>query len=79
MVKLGIRVHSVGSCMVGQPAIKSQWCIVGENAPQIKAKGKLHQMEFLGGESSACIIGGRSGAAGWAGSCRHKDLALLKV
>ena len=40
----------------------------GKQFPRNRAKGKLHQIKLLGGNSGASIVGGESGAAGWTGS-----------
>ena len=52
-----------------QPATRSEWCKIREiNPKKKKTKGKLHQMEFLGGNSGASMVCVESGTAGWSGN-----------
>ena len=80
MERLGISGYSVGSCMVGPTNYLEQvvpsW---GNSSPNKKAKGKKHQIEFLGTNSGPHMIGGNNGACGWSGSSLvHKELAQPK-
>ena len=51
-----------------QLATRFWQCSVGEAIPQ--KQGKLHQIKFLGANTSAGIVGGGSGAARWNGFSR---------
>ena len=49
----------------------------GKSYPEKKGKEKLHQMEFLLGNSGAEMVGGSSGTAGQSGSSFEEQRTIV--
>ena len=68
MVGLGIIIYSSGSCIVDPTNHLQQMVNSRGNSSKKNRKDKRHQIEFLGGNSSASMVGSSSSTAEWSGS-----------
>ena len=68
VANLGIISCSIGS-FIESPTSQQELAVYNRGNSSLKTKkSKLHQIESLGGNSGAGMVGDSSGAAGWSSS-----------